>query len=91
MAGESGRVPSGPRSSPLAAHLYEPVPPVSARRRDVPPDLEAVVLRCLAKNPSDRFPDARSLEQALAVCRIAAAWSPEEAASWWRRVDATAV
>ena len=68
----------------LAAHLYESAPPLTERRPDVPADLEAIVLRCLAKNPTDRFPDARSLERALAACCIPAAWSAEEAASWWR-------
>ena len=68
----------------LAAHLYEPALPLTGRRPDVPSDLEAVVLRCLAKNPSDRFPDARSLEEALAACRIAGEWTAGEAASWWR-------
>jgi serine/threonine-protein kinase len=52
----------------LAAHLYEPPRPLSERRPDVPRDLEVVVLRCLAKDPNDRFPDARSLAQALAAC-----------------------
>ena len=34
----------------------------------VPPDLEAVVLRCLAKNPKDRYPDTPSLAQELDAC-----------------------
>jgi serine/threonine-protein kinase len=37
----------------------------------VPADLQAVVLRCLAKDPAERFPDAPSLEQALAGCQTA--------------------
>jgi eukaryotic-like serine/threonine-protein kinase len=71
----------------LAAHLYETAPPLTERRPDVPADLEAVVLRCLAKDPNDRFPDARSLEQALAACRTSSEWSAQEAASWWRLKD----
>lgn len=57
----------------LAAHLYEKPEPVSARRPDVPADLEAVVLRCLAKEPECRFPDVESLDQALAASRIGSA------------------
>lgn len=34
--------------------------------------LEAAVLRCLAKDPSKRFPGADSLERALAGCACAA-------------------
>jgi hypothetical protein len=39
----------------------------------VPADLEAVVLRCLAKEPQGRFPDVASLDEALAACRSSAA------------------
>src|SRR5262249_12458980 len=35
-------------------------------RNDVPQALEAIVLRCLAKEPADRFPDVRALADALA-------------------------
>src|SRR5262249_28072905 len=41
----------------LAAHLYEPPPPLTTHRPEVPAELEAVVLKCLAKIPVDRYPD----------------------------------
>jgi serine/threonine-protein kinase len=68
----------------LMAHAYEPVVPLAHVRPDVPEDLQAVVLRCLEKAPSRRFPDARSLEQALASCAAADQWTAEQAALWWR-------
>jgi serine/threonine-protein kinase len=52
----------------LAAHMVEPVEPLERHRPGLPADLQAVVLRCLAKDPTERFPDAASLEQALARC-----------------------
>jgi eukaryotic-like serine/threonine-protein kinase len=52
----------------LAAHLYEEPERLSARRPGVPADLEAVVLRCLAKDPQGRFSDVESLDGALAAC-----------------------
>lgn len=52
----------------LAAHLYEKADLVSARRPDVPADLEGVVARCLAKKPEERFPDVESLDAALTAC-----------------------
>jgi serine/threonine-protein kinase len=52
----------------LAAHLGEPVVPPSRLWPEVPADLEAVVLRCLEKDPARRFPDAPALERALAAC-----------------------
>jgi serine/threonine-protein kinase len=56
----------------LAAHLHEPPLPPSSLRAEVPADLEAVVLRCLEKDPAKRFPDADSLGRALAACACAA-------------------
>jgi serine/threonine-protein kinase len=68
----------------LAAHLGEPVPPPTRFRADVPADLEAVVLRCLEKDPTRRFGDADSLERALGTCACADTWSWDRAARWWR-------
>jgi serine/threonine-protein kinase len=68
----------------MVAHARDPVTPLTQVRPDVPVDLEAVVLRCLAKNPDDRYPDAPSLAQALSACSDASNWSPEHAAAWWR-------
>ncbi len=67
----------------LMAHAYEPVVPPVNIRPDVQDDLQAVVLRCLDKDPSRRFPDARSLEQALAACAAAEQWTETRAALWW--------
>ncbi len=67
----------------LVAHLREPVPPLSAIRPEVPADLEAVVLRCLAKAPGERFPDAGSLDAALSHCACAGEWTEARAAAWW--------
>ncbi|WNV84443.1 protein kinase domain-containing protein [Umezawaea sp. Da 62-37] len=48
--------------------------PRALRRADVPPDLVAVIDRCLAKEREDRFPDAASLRAALAA--VDTAWAP---------------
>ena len=68
----------------LAAHMYEPPAPPTANRPELPADLESVVLRCLAKDPSERYPSAQSLEIALAGCLTGGQWTQEEAAHWWR-------
>lgn len=68
----------------LAAHLYETPAPVRDRRPDVPADLEEVVLRCLAKEPAARFPDADRLDAALTRCDCGGQWSPQEADAWWQ-------
>jgi len=67
----------------LMAHAYEPVVPPTNLRPELPDDLQAIVLRCLEKDPSRRFPDAHSLEQALACCAAADQWTAEQAALWW--------
>jgi serine/threonine-protein kinase len=67
----------------MMAHARDPVEPPSAALPGVPPDLEAVVLRCLEKDPADRYQDAASLARALAECADADGWSAELAAAWW--------
>jgi serine/threonine-protein kinase len=49
----------------LAAHLQDPIPPISELRPDVPEKLEAVMNQMLAKRPSDRFATPLQVAQAL--------------------------
>jgi serine/threonine-protein kinase len=50
----------------MAAHLTEPPAPPSAKRgHPVPAELEAIVMRCLAKAPAERLPSARAVAEAL--------------------------
>jgi serine/threonine protein kinase len=71
----------------LIAHARDPVVPPSLVRDDIPEDLERIVLRCLAKDAADRFPDAESLELALGECACTGEWDRERAAHWWRTAD----
>ena len=68
----------------LAAHRSEPPPRLTDLRPDVPADLAAVVVRCLAKDPADRFSSAADLDRVLKQCPCAADWSAEQAAEWWQ-------
>ena len=74
--------PSNPRS-----FIKPPVVPPSRVRADIPEDLERVVLRCLAKDPAERYPDAEGLERALCQCACAGDWHRDRAARWWRAAD----
>jgi serine/threonine-protein kinase len=67
----------------LMAHVYDPVVPPGELRPDLPPDLEDVVLRCLAKEPAQRYADADGLERDLAGCVCTGEWDREQAAAWW--------
>ena len=69
----------------LNAHLTAAVVPPSATRLDVPPDLEAIVLKLLAKDPADRFSDAEAVDRALSACGIPAPWTEADAGGWWER------
>jgi eukaryotic-like serine/threonine-protein kinase len=61
-----------------------PVAPSERLGRPVPADLEAIVLRCLAKSTADRYPNAAELERALAACAAANEWTPARAQAWWK-------
>jgi serine/threonine-protein kinase len=54
-------------ASVMLAHVSE-VPERPSARKPVPAELERVVLRCLAKEPSARYASARALDAALAAC-----------------------
>ncbi|QDV32610.1 serine/threonine-protein kinase [Tautonia plasticadhaerens] len=67
----------------LVALARDPAVPPSLIHPGIPEDLERLVLKCLEKNPDDRFRDADALERALGQCRCAAHWGPAQAARWW--------
>jgi serine/threonine-protein kinase len=67
----------------ISRHLNaEPIAP-SARRPDVPRDLEAVLLRCLRKPPDERPQSARELRRQLLACDDAGRWTQADARTWW--------
>ena len=69
----------------IGHHLHtEPVPPSKRGSQHVPPDVEAVIVRCLRKRPDDRPRSALELREELRRCKLASAWTSEEAEAWWR-------
>ncbi|UGT43685.1 protein kinase [Nocardia yamanashiensis] len=59
--------PPFPRNDPAAvmmAHLFEPAPPVSAIRPELPAALDAVLATALAKDPAERYADCRAFANA---------------------------
>ncbi len=65
----------------VLAHACDPVMPPGKLRPEVPPDLEALVLRCLEKEPGGRFANAADLARTLAACTCAADWGPNKSAA----------
>ena len=49
----------------------------------IPPELEAIVMKCLEKKPQDRFQNAGALRAALRAIHFAETWSEEKAGEWW--------
>lgn len=47
------------------AHRHQPVPPIEAKRPDVPARIRAVLERSLAKDAASRYPDAAAMRAAL--------------------------
>ena len=53
--------------------------------KGLPADLEAIVMRCLTKDPDGRFQNVGAVEAALAECKCAGLWTTESANAWWER------
>jgi serine/threonine protein kinase len=67
-----------------AKHLYDdPEPPSRVAGRPVPPDLEALVLGCLAKAPEARPKSAGDLADRLRDCGDFGSWTARDAETWW--------
>jgi hypothetical protein len=68
----------------LIQHAQTPPEPPSARTElPIPTELDAIVLACLAKDPSDRPQTARELARRLDAVPVSSEWTPELAREWW--------
>jgi serine/threonine-protein kinase len=72
----------------FAQHLQAtPTPPSQRVPFAVPPDLEQLVMACLAKKPEDRPPSAAELERRLALADVEG-WTDTQAREWWEATPA---
>ncbi len=63
----TGKVPFPARtlSEAVYQHVFTPPTPPHLTQPDLPPELEAIILRCLAKSPDERVPTMEALEAEL--------------------------
>jgi serine/threonine protein kinase len=67
-------------------HLQEQPKVLSERLgRRVSPDLEAVIMNCLAKRPNERPRSAADLSDQLGRCLAAGSWTKDDAEAWWQQ------
>lgn len=83
----TGRPPFDERNPVLVvlAHGTQQVPTFAEIGADVPADLSAIIMKCLKKEPVDRFSGPRELEAALRACDCVQEWSGEDAELWWQQ------
>jgi serine/threonine-protein kinase len=75
------------------AHVKdEPIPPSVRSELLIPAALDALILKCLSKDPAGRPQLAAILDEQLAATVAPDAWTPEAAHAWWElhRVALTA-
>ena len=69
----------GSETAEAAAHIHEPVPRASERGVGLPPSVDGVFDRALAKDPAARYSSARELVDALAAALTAEETAPTRA------------
>jgi len=60
-----------------------PIPPSERSELPIPPSLEALLMRCLAKDPDGRPVSAVALDAELGAVPCEPAWTQERAREWW--------
>jgi len=67
----------------LMAVVTDPLPKLGESNPFAPKELVAVLAKCTAKDPDERFATAAELDAALAACAAAGQWTEARASDWY--------
>jgi len=62
-----------------------PIPPSQRTEMPIPPEVDALVLACLDKDPRKRPQNAAELLRMVRRCRLSEAWDSDSARRWWEK------
>jgi serine/threonine-protein kinase len=65
-----------------------PQPPSKVASIHVAPELEAIIMRCLQKQPAERFGSAAEMAEALRALPATKDWDLPDARAWWKEFKA---
>ncbi len=68
----------------LVAHATQSPGTLTDFTNSVPDDMASIVMRCIEKEPEDRFQSASDLGHALLSCDDAVQWTKQDAEEWWQ-------
>jgi len=63
--------------------VTDPLPKLGESNPFAPKELVAVLAKCTAKDPDERFATAAELDAALAACAAAGQWTEARASDWY--------
>lgn len=67
----------------ILAHIQKQPPSLRSIKEDIPEEIEQIVLKCLEKNPDDRFQSVDDLRAALVGLKENNQWKRADATHWW--------
>ncbi|MCG8650764.1 MAG: serine/threonine protein kinase, partial [Pirellulales bacterium] len=63
----------------------QPLSITTHRNQPVPTEIEELVMRCMAKDPDERFGSINDLSKAINKLRPQYSWTVEDARDWWEK------
>jgi len=84
LAGRSPYIECDPESLFALILSEQPISIAIHRNEDVPPEVNEMIMKCMAKNADDRFESITELSRVIDQMRVKYAWTVDEARVWWK-------